>query len=126
MEIPIVADYRFYRLRNNKERTQRQGPSVANEVWSGEGVCSADARTLPVDITVQIFKATPRLFMLKPTACFPRPLGGDGARGSLDPPRRSAAHTFKNYSASEDPRTCSKYLMTPQETSRECVLFYII
>jgi hypothetical protein len=24
----------------------------------------------------------------------PRPLGGDGARGSLDPPRRSAAHTL--------------------------------
>lgn len=24
----------------------------------------------------------------------PRPLGGDGGRGSLDPPRRSPAHTF--------------------------------
>ena len=31
MEIPRVAGYRFYKLRNNKERTQGQGPSVANE-----------------------------------------------------------------------------------------------
>ena len=29
--IPRVAGYRFYRLRNNKERTQGQVPSVANE-----------------------------------------------------------------------------------------------
>jgi hypothetical protein len=31
MEITNVAGYRFYRLRNNKERTQGQGPLVAIE-----------------------------------------------------------------------------------------------
>jgi hypothetical protein len=31
MEIPSVAGYRFYRLRNNQERMQGQGPLVANE-----------------------------------------------------------------------------------------------